>query len=240
MCVRHTQLGGSTGLASGGSEGWLGRSFRSRARALLAYPSIVVINRRQESEPSRGVKGSHVLQVSHWVNKHLGPDSFARLANEAAERRRDTTSWNIVLPISWYDVHVVRDALDVACERVGVPLEEAQTEIAKMNALQDLKSIYRFFMRMSQPQRILTQTPRMWRTYVNFAEASVVQNEPGFYVGQCAGFDEELVPWVSGCWAGFIPTLVEIAGGHDIHYAFPKRWPNERGSYSLHFELHYS
>lgn len=182
---------------------------------------------------SRTVKGSHVLQVKQWIDERLGTGTFAALTKKAPE------NWSIILPMTWYEIDILHAALSEACQKTRVSMEAASTEIARRNAAADLTSLYRFFMRVAQPQRLLTHTPRLWRTYVNFADASAVTNEHGHYVGQGDGFDEHLVAWACGCWAGFIPLAVELAGGKDVRSRIIKRWRNTNGTHSLQLEVFY-
>lgn len=182
---------------------------------------------------TRTVKGSHVLQVKQWIDERVGIGTFSELTKHAPE------NWSIILPMTWYEVDILHNALAEACKKTRVSMEEAATQIARRNAAADLTSLYRFFMRVAQPQRLLTHTPRLWRTYVNFADASAVKNEDGHYVGQGDGLDEELVAWACGCWAGFIPLAVELAGGKDVRSRIIKRWRNGNGKYSLQLEVFY-
>ena len=179
------------------------------------------------------VKGSHVLQVKQWIDERLGAGTFAEFTKNAPG------DWTIILPMAWYEIDALHAALAEACRRTKVSVEDAQTLIARRNAAADLTSLYRFFMRVAQPQRLLTYTPRLWRTYVSFGEALAIRNEKGHYIGQGDGFDEDLVPWACGSWAGFIPCAIELAGGRHVRSRIIKRWQNGGRKYSVQLEVLY-
>jgi hypothetical protein len=147
--------------------------------------------------------------------------------------------WGMVLPGSWYDVNNLLTVLRSVEKKTGVSIEDATTEIARLNAEADLTSIYRFFMRVAQPQRVLGFTPKLWRTYVSFGDSTAVNNARGHYVGQCEGFREEHVDWVCGCWRGFIPAAIELAGGKVEKESIVKRWKQAPGRHAIQFEVTY-
>jgi hypothetical protein len=182
----------------------------------------------------RSVKGSHIVQAQEWVDRRLGAGTFQELT------RQGGASWSAVLPMGWYDVDVLNAALRVAAQRLGSSLEDIVTEIASSNAERDLTSIYRVFLRVAQPQRVLAQTPRLWRTYVSFGEAAALRNEQGYYLGQGTGFSAELLEWACGCWRGFIPTTIELAGGRNIRARILERGRESDGSHSVRLEVTYS
>ncbi|MDB4990219.1 MAG: hypothetical protein JWN04_5397, partial [Myxococcaceae bacterium] len=103
------------------------------------------------------VKGSHVFQVKSWVDKRLGPGEFTRMTRHAGD------NWTVVLPVAWYDVEVVNDVMKQASLRTGISVEEISTEVCRLNAERDLTTLYRFFLRVAQPQRVLEHTPKLWR-----------------------------------------------------------------------------
>jgi hypothetical protein len=181
----------------------------------------------------RTVKGSHILQVQEWIDRRLGPGTFRSFTKDAGDR------WAIILPIAWYEVDILHGALVKASERTHVAMEPMTAEIAKLNAEKDLTSFYRMFLRIAQPQRVLSQTPKLWRTYVSFGDATAIQNEPGRYVGQGEGFTAELLDWACGCWLGFIPTAIRMAGAREAEGKIINRWRRSDGLYALQLQVDY-
>jgi len=186
------------------------------------------------NEGAETVKGSHVAQAMRWVDERLGPNTFKEKATAI-----DGVRWGLILPGSWYSVDVLLAVLRRTCTQVDVSVEDATTEIARLNAESDLTSMYRFFMRIAQPQRVLSFTPKLWRTYVSFGDSSALTNDKGHYVGQGEGFREDHVDWVCGCWRGFIPAAIELAGGTVERSTILKRWRMPNGRYAVQFEASY-
>jgi hypothetical protein len=181
------------------------------------------------------VKGTHVIQAAAYVDGRLGPDTFKTLAKSLGGAR-----WAVLLPSSWYDVNVLREILTTLSGRIGVSIEDMTTEIARRNAEEDLTSVYRFFLRIVQPQRVLGFTPKLWQTYVSFGTATAVTNEKGRYVGLGEGYPEALLDWACGCWRGFIPATIELSGGKNPRGTIVKRWRMDNHLYAVQFEATYS
>jgi hypothetical protein len=181
----------------------------------------------------RLVKGSHIVAAQSWVDERLGSGTFNKLVQHAGDK------WKILLPMGWYEIEPLHDALERVATRMDLSVEEVAAEIARLNAESDLRSIYKIFMRFAQPQLVLSQTPRLWTTYVKFGTAWALRNEKGHYVGQGDGFDERFLGWGCGCWFGFIPTAVSIAGGKVERSRISKRWRQPDGTYSLQLEVIY-
>jgi hypothetical protein len=181
----------------------------------------------------RTVKGSHIMQAQEWIDARLGPNTFKELTRVGGDR------WGVVLPMAWYEVDLLNRVLGEASKRAGISVEDMTAEIARMNAEKDLTSIYRFFLRVAQPQRVLAYTPRLWRTYVSFGDAHAIKNERGHYIGRGDGLTAELVDWACGCWRGFIPATIEVSGGRHPKGRIVDRWRESGGSYSVQFEVTY-
>jgi hypothetical protein len=181
----------------------------------------------------RLVKGSHIIQAQQWIDDRLAAGTFKRYTAAAGDR------WQLVLPFGWYEVEVLQSALEHASNELGLSVEDITAEIATANAEQDLTSIYRAFLRLAQPRRVLSFTPRLWTTYVSFGSATAIKNDDGHYIGQGDGFPEHLVPWVAGCWRGFIPATIVVAGGTINAHRILKTWEGSDGTHSVQFEVHY-
>jgi hypothetical protein len=184
-------------------------------------------------EGERLVKGSHIVAAQSWIDSRLGNGTFRKLTQHAGD------NWKILLPVAWYEIDTLHTALESVAKRLDRSVEDITSEIARLNAESDLRSLYKMFMRVAQPHLVLSQTPRLWTTYVKFGSAFAVQNEKGHYIGQGDGFDERLLGWGCGCWFGFIPTAITIAGGKVALSRISKRWRQPDGTYSLQLEVTY-
>jgi hypothetical protein len=181
----------------------------------------------------RRVKGSHILQAARWIDEHLGEGTFRTLTKSAGAR------WGIILPGAWYEIDILQNALAQASDKARMSVEDVTTEIAARNAAEDLTTIYRIFLRVAQPQTVLSFTPKLWRTYVNFATARAVLNERKHYIGRGEGFSAELMEWAAGCWRGFIPAAIRMAGGGNPRGSVTQRSRMPNGLYAIEFEVRY-
>lgn len=182
----------------------------------------------------RMVKGAHLLQARDYLGTRLGPDSFDRYM------RQQLGSSLTLLPGSWYEVEPLVEVLRTAARELSTDVETLTSEIARLNAFADLPSIYRVFLRIAQPRRLLHFVPQLWRTYVDFAEGRVEYNEAGRFVGQCDGVPEHLLQWCCGCWLGFLPAGVELCGGTNMRAKVLRTWRDGSGYYSFQLEIAYS
>jgi hypothetical protein len=185
--------------------------------------------------PEYKVKGSHVVMANKWVDERLGPGTFKDLVAAHGD------PWNgLLFPVTWYDVDPLQQALVVVGQKLGRSVEDLTMEIARENARKDLTTIYRIFMRIAAPQRVMSNTPKLWSTYVKFGEARAVTNEPGHYVGECEGIPRHFLEWTCGAWRGFVPTAIELAGGKDVQGKILGTWASGGGDLNrLQLEVNY-
>ena len=148
-------------------------------------------------------------------------------------------SQELLLPGAWYEVTPLVEALTVAAGKLQLDLEEVTMAIARANALEDLTTIYRVFLRVAAPVRVMSFTPRLWSNYVAFGDAVALKNEPGDYLGRCTGIPEHLLSWSAGAWRGFVPTAIELAGGKNVRGTITRRW-QEGGAYALECGVRYT
>jgi hypothetical protein len=184
--------------------------------------------------PDYKVKGTHVVMAVKWVDERLGAGTFKKLVERGGPDYE-----GMLLPVGWYDVDPLNQALVVVAQQLNKSLEDITMEIARNNALSDLTTLYRFFLKIAAPQRVMGFTPRLWSTYVHFGEAKAVKNDPGHYVGECTGVPKRLLEWSCGAWRGFVPTAIELAGGKDVQGTILGTWPTGSGDYRLECEVRY-
>jgi hypothetical protein len=159
--------------------------------------------------------------ANKWVDERLGAGTFKRLVQDYGD------PWNgILLPVTWYDVDPLQSALAVAAQMMARSLQDLTMDIAGENARNDLTTIYRIFMRIAAPQRVMSNTPKLWSTYVKFGDARAITNETGHYIGECTGIPRNFLDWTCGAWRGFVPTAIELAGGKNVQGKILGTWPD--------------
>ncbi len=156
-----------------------------------------------------------------WVDERLGEGAFMK---KVAEVQND---WpKVLLPGSWYNVFPLEFAVADAARQVRMSMEDACADIAARNARTDLTTVYRAFLRVAGPHMIMNATSALWRNYVAFADAKKVKNDFGMFIGECYQVPNKLLDWACGCWRGFVPTAIELAGGKNCRGRILERGPD--------------
>lgn len=166
------------------------------------------------------VKGTAYRESRRWVDEILGDGAFARELAAAG-----FAAPAVFLESSWYPALPMQRALGRAAAKRGISVEDAFAEVARRNALADLKTVYRIFMRIAAPVRVLSHGARMWATYVDFGRAVVLRNDPGDFLGVVEDAPPELGDLVCGALRGFLTTAVEMAGGKSVATRIVSRDP---------------
>lgn len=182
-------------------------------------------------------KGSHLIAARQATDAQLGAGAFDRLCARAG-----ATWGSVLLPGGWYEVAPLRAALAEVAGRQGRSVTDVAAGVARRNAETDLTTIYRVYVRTASPTRLLSFTPQLWRNYVQFAEARAVKNEPGEYVGECAGIPDDLIDWAEGAWLGFLPKAIEMVGATRVRGSIAGKWQDLPGPARnrLRIEIKYS
>ncbi|EDM79287.1 hypothetical protein PPSIR1_04083 [Plesiocystis pacifica SIR-1] len=175
------------------------------------------------------------MMTSDWIEEKLGAGKFKALAEQVE------AGWTFpLLPSTAYDIYPLNAILDLATKEVGVTVTSAVTVIARRNAEKDLTTIYRAFMRAAGPRALLQATPHLWRNYVAFAEAKKITNVPGHLVAECRMIPADVFDWAMGCWHGFLPAAIELAGGTNARSKIIDRGDEDQAGYRwLRAEYHY-
>jgi len=183
---------------------------------------------------NRKTKGSHVIQAREWIDAKLGPGTFQSLV-----QGKGSIDNLILLPGTWYDVLPLVEALEVVGKQLNRTVHDMTMEIARQNALRDLTTMYRVFLRIAAPVRVMSFTPRLWGNYVAFGEATAIRNDPTHYIGECKGVPYRLLDWASGAWCGFVPAAIEVAGGREAVGRITGVWTESGNMRRLQCEVRY-
>jgi len=178
-------------------------------------------------------KGSHVAAAEEVIDSRLGPGRFRSFALD-----EDLVLPPLVLPRSWHPAVGVAGVIRRAAAALGVAQEALTQEIAAHNADSDLTSIYRVFLKLAAPRRVLANGNALWRTYINFGKVETVRNEPGDFAATLHEIpDDRLMPWIEGIWLGFVPRAVSLAGGHPLRSKTRRRYSPSAGRHAFEYEL---
>lgn len=180
------------------------------------------------------VKGTHIMMGRTWIDGKLGEGTFQAMADEAE------SGWTPkLLPSTWYSIFPFGKIVEQATSRLGLSVTEAVTDIAGLNAKKDLTTIYRAFMRAAGPKSLLSATPMLWRNYVAFGDVEKKTNDPGLLIAECHNIPAEVFDWAAGCWHGFLPAAVELAGGTNARSKIVEQGDDDEGLQWLRAEIRY-
>jgi hypothetical protein len=160
------------------------------------------------TSPTFLCKGTHAVQIQKWVEARRGPGAFRRLL----AKHTPAASFTIVIG-GWYDAGALLSVIEDVARAEDVSVEAAVEEIARANARDDLKTVYRTFMKMLAPRRVLQFLPRIWRQYFQFGSVEVTKNDSGLVELVTRDVTTRFVPWVRGGWRGFLPVTILASGG---------------------------
>jgi hypothetical protein len=172
-------------------------------------------------------KGSHLIQAEAWTDERLGAGAFKKLLGEVTGE-----PVGLLLPGAWYDVEPFN-----RCSTRSRRTSGSRSKTSRWAWL--ARTRCRIFLRFATPHRVLSQTPRLWSTYVAFGDAQAILNEPGHYIGEGTGIPPHLLDWVCGAWRGFIPAAVEVAGGKEVVGRIILRDRGSDGEARLRLDVHY-
>ncbi len=146
------------------------------------------------------------MQIRSWVQARRGTQAFSELSEKHG-------SLPPLVAGGWYDAEALLSIIEDAASMEKISVDQAVSEIARANARQDLKTVYRPFLRVLSPRHVLKFLPRLWRQYFQFGSVVVLENELGSVELLTCDVPGRFVPWVRGGWRGFLPETILASGG---------------------------
>ncbi len=125
------------------------------------------------------IKGTAFNNLKKFITHELGSDQYTRLASSCGIRNP-----NLIIPSSWYpfdQYHMLSIESSIA---MGKTFRDFIIDSTLFLIVEDLNGVYRFFIRVATPRRVLEKLPSMSRTYVNFVEYKVLENKDGYHSAQ--------------------------------------------------------
>jgi hypothetical protein len=180
------------------------------------------------------VKGTHIAECRDYVDERLGGGAYA-----GYWKKTGAVLSSLVLPSALFEVATADAALREFCLRTGDDYIATQAAICARNAEHDLTTVHRVFMRLAQPKRIVSAVPQLWRNYVTAADGKALTNEDGRAQLECSGVPVPFTDWVIGCWLGFIPSAVRMAGGIDPKLKLTRKERTSETTQRVEFALEY-
>lgn len=134
----------------------------------------------------------------------------------------------------WYDALPLIDLHQAAAGLLRRPALEVIKDLAKWQMPRQIHGIYRFFLKLSSPDRILENLPKTAKQYYDFIEVSVIKLGPKSYETRARGLPEPFTPGYMVASEVSILTALEIAGVKGVRHRWKMREPDgERAGVKL-------
>ena len=150
------------------------------------------------------IKGTIVRNFREYVRRRKGDDFFDRIFHESG-----FGASGIILPSSWYSAEKYLRLQALMAEAVSQSPLGLNKEFAREWLEHDMNGIYRFFMRVGKPQRVLSKMSQIDKGYVNYSEIIVTKNEPGLWLGEVLS-PLSLVDWHLSCIQGGMEGVFNV------------------------------
>jgi hypothetical protein len=159
------------------------------------------------------IKGSAVKSIPDYIRKYY-PDKFTAWMEALPEASRQIFAGG-VMPSNWYSL---RDAAIIPTEALGnVVFDDAMKgawQCGRYSAETALTGIYKFFIKAASPFFIVDRATRIFTTYYQPSQMTVVEKGDEYVKLHITQF-EEPDSLIEGRIAGWIERAMEIHGvGH--------------------------
>jgi hypothetical protein len=147
--------------------------------------------------------------ADRWPELHASVSPAARTAGES------------VLASSWVDLALLAEYYTGFARLKGGGdrrmLEESFNGLGRFIAQDNLRTVYRFVLKVLSPSQFLSLLPTLWNTYFQGLEVTV-EEEKGRKAGRCTVRGLDRLPYINVAAVGWMEYGFEITGAesHDI------------------------
>ena len=122
------------------------------------------------------VKGTAFSNVKNFIEIQLGIDQYEELISS-----HNLNSPRNPIKSSWYSASDFVHLEVLAAERLNLSLREFCIRCTTFILEEDLNGVYRFFIKLGGPDRVMASVPRIARTYNNLFNYHIQKNEKGLH-----------------------------------------------------------
>jgi hypothetical protein len=134
----------------------------------------------------------------------------------------------------WYDALPLIDLHRAAAGLLGRPYLEVLKDLARWQMPRQIHGVYRFFLKLSSPERVIENLPKTAKQYYDFIEVSVKKLGPKAYETRARGLPEEFAPGYMAATEVSILVALDIAGARGAQHRWKMREPDgERAGVKL-------
>jgi hypothetical protein len=120
------------------------------------------------------------------------------------------------LAASTYDILPIVPFGVAGAKIVDLPYGEFVRGGAEFTARRDMHGIYRVLLRLASPERVAARLPRILSQYFAFGRIDGHFPRPKTYEATASGLPRPLALWLTSVAHGFVPVVIEKAGGRDV------------------------
>ena len=176
------------------------------------------------SSPFR-IKGAAYRGHLQYVSRELPGGLPAML--EAIEPSHVPFFQEGFLANRWYDIWPLVAAATPCARLAGRDVGEFLQARSRWQAKQDVKGIYRSFVRILSNRTVATQLPRLFGLYLDFVRTEVEEVEDGVLRATLHGVPAAMAGWFATIFPSYMETILEV-GGFDAG-PLPLRGPGPDG-----------
>ncbi len=182
------------------------------------------------------VKGSAFRNVINYYNHQFGENAFQK-----DKELTEVLGGKTILPSSWLPASKYVQLEEKLANRFGLTLHEFCVECTTYILTTDLNGIYRFFIKVGGPERVMASVPRIAKVYNNLFLYYVISNSKGLHRLKFTT-PSSVYEWASGSVEGGLRGILNVCGKPMITYEeLDRRVFNDAGEDLMEgtFELTY-
>lgn len=174
------------------------------------------------------IKGSVLNDSINAVKNHFGDKAYATIVGLLTEETRKFFEGTTILATKWY-------SLDTFVEFLGTDIKvtaagNEQELIRRSEALieQQLKGIYKVFVKLGSPQFVLDRISSIHRTYFRGVDISITFPGTGKAILKYTGFSKKQ-RLIGFTIIGFYRKALEISGAKNVDAKFTTSIEEDKG-----------
>lgn len=159
-------------------------------------------------------RGPNFVYARDFVNEHHGPEVWEKVLAGLDTQAAELWSGRLLVTGRYSFVSLL-EMTRVLCELTGEEGCEELSEMYSFIADSSLNTVYRFFLRFSDPSFVIRNYPLLWKRF--FESGTVAVPEAGRGGAQLVfEVPSIFVDWLPPACLGYSRKAVELAGGRDV------------------------
>lgn len=132
------------------------------------------VNENYYNKGLYNVRGFGLISARKFIDMKLGADTFDNIV------RLQKRDWDgNINPLGWYDIDVKIFVENVIAERLGRSAESIVEEMSEYALSTDLRTSFRYLIKLINPVRVLTYNSKISNSYLDFINSDIVDNRLG-------------------------------------------------------------